>query len=100
MASLNLRAGTIHIVICLSIGALVAAFTEVRWVAASLWTSAGLFINGSIAIWEDAMPGGFDNPDGTETPDFVEGRGAVVFWLHSIGITAGLVILGLCFQFW
>jgi hypothetical protein len=62
-----------HIGICLLIGGVVAYFTPAKWLAASFWVSAGLYISGSLAFYEDAVPGGFDNPDGNETPDLAKG---------------------------
>ena len=48
---------------------------------------------------EDARPGGFDNPDGTQTPEFAKGVGATKFALQSLAITVALVALGFYFQF-
>ena len=48
---------------------------------------------------EDARPGGFDNPDGTQTLEFAKGVGATKFALQSLAITVALVALGFYFQF-
>ena len=58
-----------HAIVALFVGAAISYFTDAKWLAASLWVSAAMFINGSIATLEDARPGGFNNPDGTEAPD-------------------------------
>ena len=81
------------------IGGLLAGFTPAKWLAASLWVSAAMFINGSLAMVEDARLGGFDNPDGSETPEFAKGLGATKFALRSLGITLALAGLGFYLQF-
>ena len=96
---MNLRATAVHIAICAVIGGLLAAFTPAKWLAASLWVSAAMFINGSLATIEDARPGGFDNPDGTNTPEFAKGVGATKYALRSLAITLALAGLGFYIQF-
>jgi hypothetical protein len=93
------KAAVIHIAICVVVGGLVAAFTPAKWFAASLWVSAAMFINGSLATVEDARPGGFNNPDGSETPEFSKGIGATIYALRSLGITLALAGLGFYIQF-
>lgn len=97
---MNLRATALHIAACLLVGGAIASFTPAKWLAASLWVSAALFINGSLAIFEDAQPGGFDNPTGTETPAFASGAGAIKHWLQSFAISAAIAGAGLFIQFW
>lgn len=80
--------------LCLLGGGLLAYFTEVKWLAASFFIFAALFINGSIAEYEDARPRGFDNPDGLDTPQWVQGIGALRYWLTSLGVTAFAIFLG------
>jgi len=58
-----------------------------------------MFINGSLAMVEDARPGGFYNPDGTQTPEFAKGIGATKFALQSLAITIVLAALGFYIQF-
>jgi hypothetical protein len=96
---MNLRVAAIHIALCLVVGGLVAAFTPAKWLAAALWVSAALFINGSFATVEDALPGSFENPDGSATPAFAKGLGATKFALVSLAITAVLACLGFYVQF-
>jgi hypothetical protein len=96
---MNIRATIIHIAVCVSIGGLIAAFTPAKWLAVSFWVSAAMFINGSLAVVEDARPGGFDNPDGSATPPFARGWGAIRYALQSLAITAVLVAVGFYFQF-
>lgn len=92
------NAAAVHIAVCVVVGGLVAAFTPAKWLAASLWVSAAMFISGSLAMVEDARPGGFDNPDGSNTPGFAKGIGAPKFALQSLAITAVLAALGYYFQ--
>jgi hypothetical protein len=58
-----------------------------------------MFVNGSLAVAEDALPGGFDNADGSTTPEFAKGFGAMKYALRSPGITLALVGLGFYIQF-
>jgi hypothetical protein len=97
---MNLRATGIHITACLLIGGAIAAFAPVRWIAASLWVSAAMFINGSLAALEDAQPSGFDNPTGEESVSIAAGMGAIKFWLQSLAVVAVIAGLGLVVQFW
>jgi hypothetical protein len=83
-----------HIGIAILVGGIVSYFTDINWIAASFWVSASMFLNGSLAFYEDARPGGFENPDGTDTPDFAKGPGARKFWAISLAVTAGLFIAG------
>jgi hypothetical protein len=96
---MDLRAAAIHVVVCAAVGGAIAAFTPAKWLAASLWVSAAMYINGSLAYAEDAVPGGFDNPDGSTPPTYAKGRGATKFALQSLLVTLGLAGLGFWVQF-
>lgn len=87
-----------HVAIALIVGAAISYFTDAKWLAASFWVSAAMFINGSLATVEDARPGGFNNPDGTDTPDIAKGWGATKYALSSLAIFAGLVAAGFVVQ--
>ncbi|RYE80478.1 MAG: hypothetical protein EOO80_03745 [Oxalobacteraceae bacterium] len=91
---MEFRAALIHIAVAIVIGAVVAACTPARWVAASLWVSAAMMINGAIATIEDASPGGFDNPDGSGR---IQGAGALAFKCAVIALA--LASLGFAVQF-
>jgi hypothetical protein len=94
------RAASIHVVVCIVIGGLIAAFTPARWLAASLWVSAAMYINGSFAFFEDALHGGLDNPEGgPSTPPITKGWRATWFALQSLVVTVGLAALGFYVQF-
>ncbi len=96
--AMDRNARLIHILICVVIGGVVAYFSSIKWLAASLWVSASLFFNGSLAYYEDALPGGFDNPNGRHTPAFVQGFGALRFWASSLAITMALAMAGFLVQ--
>lgn len=96
---MDIRAAAIHVAVCVVVGGFVAAFTPAKWGAAALWVSAAIFINGSLAVVEDARPGGFDNPDGSATPPFARGLGAAKYAARSLVITVGLAALGFYVQF-
>lgn len=99
LAVMDPRAAAIHIAVAAAIGALIAAFTPAKWLAASLWVSAAMFINGSVAVVEDARPGGFDNPHGSEALPVAKGASGTRFALQSVAITVALAALGFVVQF-
>ncbi|CAN5237990.1 hypothetical protein BH24GEM2_BH24GEM2_18510 [soil metagenome] len=88
------RAATIHVLICLAAGVAISFFVPVKWLAAAFWVSAVLFLNGSLAYYEDARPRGFENATGGSTPEFAKGIGAVAFWTKSIAVAAALGAAG------
>tara|TARA_R110000782_G_scaffold58236_7_gene121861 strand:- start:264 stop:578 length:315 start_codon:yes stop_codon:yes gene_type:complete len=88
----------VHVVIALLVGGAIAFFTDAKWFAASFWVSAAMFINGSLANVEDARPGGFNNPDGADTPDFAKGWGATKYAISSLAIFVVLVAAGFVIQ--
>ena len=98
LTAMDKKALLIHISTCMLSGGVISFFTSAKWLAASFWVSAALFINGSLAVYEDAIPGGFENPDGKNTPEFVKGIGAFKFWVREIAISAGLATVGLIIQ--
>ena len=95
---MSFRHALINLIVCIAVGGLLSAFTQAKWLAAGLWVFSALAINGSIAQYEDARSGGFENPDGSLTPEFAKGLGAVRFWLSSIAVCLGAFALGLYVQ--
>ena len=93
------RALTLHIVAAVVIGAIIAALSPAKWLAASLWVSAVMVLNGSLAVLEDARPGGFDDPRGSEPPPLNNRVDSARFVLGSIAMTTALVALGFVVQF-
>lgn len=91
---MEMRPALIHIALAAAIGALVSAFTSARWLAASLWVSAAMLVNGAAATVEDARPGGFDNPDGSSTR-----TGAGMLAAKCVAVAAVMAGLGFAVQF-
>jgi len=42
---------------------------------------AAVLVNGLVATLEDDLPGGFNNPDGTQTPPYAQTTGRIARWL-------------------
>lgn len=91
---MEMRPALIHIALAVGVGALVSAFTPARWLAASLWVSAAMLINGAVATVEDARPGGFDNPDGSSTL-----AGAGMLAAKCVAVAVVVAVLGFAVQF-
>lgn len=94
------KAIAINLLLCTTFGGLISYFSSIIWLTASLWVFAALFINGSIALYEDAQPGESDNPDGTATLGIAKGWGAYKFLLISISVSLVAILLGLFLQFY
>ncbi len=64
------------------------------WIAFAMVVGA-IMINGVIATIEDDLPGGFNNPDGTDTPSYIHKITWIVMGilLLIVGITVLLLIL-------
>ena len=92
------KAFTVHIAVAIVVGGVIAYFTDAKWLAASFWVSAAMYINGSLAVYEDALPGGFDNPNGDDTPAFTRGFGAARFWLSALAVALALATAGYAIQ--
>src|SRR5580700_8402050 len=75
--------------------AVIAAGISV-WQHLPLWPTlliavGAIVVNGWVATLEDDLPGGFNNPNGTQTPRYV----VVVTWVVStIEVILGLLVLG------
>lgn len=95
---MNKKIALIDLGICLVGGGILSYFIELKWLAGALFIFSALFINGSIAIYEDSRLSGFENPDGIDTPEFATSTGAVRYWAISIGVSALAVIAGACVQ--
>ena len=77
------------------LGALVSWSLNVSIIWGLLIAAVAILVNGLFATLEDDMPGGFNNPDGTETPAYVERVGRIVRWsgaLLALVAGAGVVI--------
>jgi hypothetical protein len=52
-----------NLAICAAVGGAISYFSPVKWVVASLLIFAAFLLNGTVAMIEDGLPGGFENPD-------------------------------------
>jgi hypothetical protein len=96
---MQIRTTAFAFIICSLVGGAVAAFSPVKWLAASLWVLAALHANGAIAALEDSRPGGFDNPDGSQSFEVSTGQSAGRFWLQTIVVTLSAIAGGCYVQF-
>jgi hypothetical protein len=66
------------------------------FLAVAAIVTAAILINGLIATLEDDMPGGFNNPDGANTPRYalmLSSASKPLFTLFSLGASAVFVFL-------
>jgi len=71
------------------IAAAISHLTELDFVPTVLIVGGALIGNGLIATVEDDLPGGFNNPDGADTPKYV----SAAFWA---GRALMLIFVGGC----
>ena len=65
-----------------------------HWVSLGYWASflivgGAILVNGVVATVEDDLPGGFNNPDGTDTPRYIS-------YFSWMGRGLMLVVIGFC----
>jgi hypothetical protein len=58
-----------------------------------------MYLNGSLATVEDALPGGFDNPDGSATSSVTNGPAASWYAIKSLAVVIVLASTGFYIQF-
>lgn len=69
--------------------ALVAShFLDVPLLPTFVVLVASVLVNGFVATLEDDLPGGFDNPDGTETPRYAQRIVRITRWILAILLCA------------
>lgn len=88
-----LKGFAIGLIIISSITGIIVYFTSAKFLSTLFLVWGAIWINGCIASWEDAMPGGFDNIDG-EVPVELKGKNKFKFWLLTLASTATLFGLG------
>jgi|SRR5579872_327078 len=71
MRGFDLKSAAISLSICAVIALIVSRFSRLPFVAAFLIVLGAIFLNGLVATYEDDIPGGFNNPDGKSTPQYV-----------------------------
>lgn len=74
---------------------IVVAFGLSRWAGLNFWimlaiVAGAVLINGFVATLEDDLPGGFNNPDGTQTPRYARATGTIV---RGISVVLGLLCI-------
>jgi len=91
----DLKIAAISLAIISAIAAAISYFSGLGyWLVFAIVAGAVLF-NGFVATVEDDLPGGFNNPDGTDTPRYI----GVVTWaargivLLSVGLTVFVLVL-------
>jgi len=78
------------------IAAVVAYFSGLPFWLTFVLAAVAIFANGLLATVEDDLPGGFNNPDGTDTPRYVRYI-RIAAW--TVAIVLGLLIaLSLCLR--
>ncbi len=68
-------------------------FSKATFFATMFLIWAALYLNGCVLTWEDAMPGGIDNEDGS-VPKQLQGANKVRFWLTTLIGTGLLASIG------
>ncbi len=81
------------LVLCSVIALVLSRLSGMWFVWALLIAVFAVLFNGAVATIEDDLPGGFNNPDGSDTPAYVHRLGRIVRWIASMVL--GLVALGL-----
>jgi len=93
-----------HLKLPLIVFAVIATLSALvsRWSGLGFWVTVGILsaawlINGVVAVVEDDVPGGFNNPDGTSTPRYVVvlkwvGRGFIGIAIAGCVALAGLIV--------
>jgi len=89
---------TVGILVLSLVAAAVSAASGLRFWWAFAIVAVATLINGFVATLEDDLPGGFNNPDGTQTPKYA----VVTGWaLRIIGATLLLLcVAALSLFFW
>jgi hypothetical protein len=75
------------------IGAGFSAMSGIEFWWAFLIVAAAILINGWVATLEDDLPGGFNNPDGTQTPRYAVVTGWVVRGLGAVLVVLFVAVL-------
>ncbi|MDQ1552466.1 MAG: hypothetical protein QOD50_1888 [Actinomycetota bacterium] len=65
------RAGLVGAALVVTLAGVVSWRLRIGFVWALLIAVFAVLVNGVVATLEDDLPGGFNNPDGTSTPEYV-----------------------------
>jgi len=78
--------------VCGSLAGIASYFSELTFFAAFFGVWFILWFHNCTVLWEDAMPGGYDNWDG-EVPEHRTGTDKLKFWAATLGVSAILCSL-------
>ena len=75
-------------------------FSISYWTGLNFWIllpiiAGAMLINGLVATFEDDLPGGFNNPDGTQTPRYVKITTKIIRTFLVVAGLLGIVAVGL-----
>ncbi len=88
---------TIWLLVVATLATGISAISGLKFWWAFLIVAGAILINGWVATLEDDLPGGFNNPDGTQTPRYAVITGWVVRGLAVVLAICCFVALGLYF---
>lgn len=83
---------TVWLVVVALLAADLSAISSLKFWWAFLIVAGAIMINGWLATLEDDLPGGFNNPDGTNTPRYA----AITGWIiRGLSIVLAIMCIGL-----
>ena len=87
---MNFKAAVLSVLITSVVAGLVSYFSGMAYWPALGIVLVAFLVNGFVATVEDDLPGGFNNPDGTDTPAYM----STVRWIvRGIGLVALAIIV-------
>ena len=72
-----------------ALAALISAWADLPFLVVFIIAAVATLANGLLATLEDDLPGGFNNPDGTDTPPYVQRLRRIVW--RTVAILALLL---------
>ena len=88
MKSLALRLSPWILSALLAVG--LSAISGMSFLASFAISTIAIFVDGLVATLEDDLPGGFNNPDGSNTPPYAR---RVVWMVRGVGLVLGVALL-------
>ena len=90
---MNFKSAAIFLILASAAAGLVSYFSGLGYWLVFAIVVAAFLINGFVAVVEDDLPGGFNNPDGTDTPAYIS---KVTWVIRGVGLLAlGLIAFSL-----
>jgi hypothetical protein len=87
---MNFKAAALTVLITSVVAGLVSYFSGLEYWPVFVIALVAFLVNGFVATVEDDLPGGFNNPDGTEAPAYM----STVAWIvRGIGLVALAIIV-------